>query len=64
MSTLGELQGKTDLVTGAVVTTGIPAPLWMAWLDGASKVVALVYSIVGVIWLIKQITRSSNAGDK
>jgi hypothetical protein len=55
---------QTDILTSAVVTTGIPAPLWMTWLDGASKVIALVYSILGVIWLIKQIGRSSKTNEK
>jgi hypothetical protein len=64
MSTLGEPQGKADLVTGAIATTAVPAPFWMVWLDGAGKVVALVYSILGVISLIKQIRRSSKSGEK
>jgi hypothetical protein len=52
---------RTDILTSAVVTTGIPAPLWMTWLDGASKVIAIVYSILGVVWLIKQITRKPSS---
>ena len=64
MSTFGELQGKTDFVTGAIATTAVLAPWWVMWLDGTSKVVALIYSILGVIWLIKQIRRPSKPGEK
>jgi hypothetical protein len=58
------MSDRTDLLTSVDVTTGIPAPLWMTSLDGASKIIALVYSILGVIWLAKQIRRSSKTNEK
>jgi hypothetical protein len=43
------------VLTSAVVSSAIPAPLWMSWLDGTSKVIGIAYAILGVIYLIKQI---------
>lgn len=50
-----------DKVTHAVATTGVAggltAPWWMPSLDQATKIAALAYSILGIIWLIRKIVR-------
>ena len=49
------LQKHSDMLTGIVATTAVPAPLWTNWLDGTAKLAALAYSVLGIIWLMKQI---------
>lgn len=53
------LQKHSDTLTGIVATTAVPAPLWTGWLDGTAKLAALAYSVLGIVWLIKQIFKPS-----
>lgn len=51
------LQGKTDLFTSIVASAGIPAPLpfFFSFLDETGKVVAVIYSVLGVIYMAKKL---------
>lgn len=44
-----------DTVTHLIAATGVPAPLVISWLDPASKIAAIAYSLLGIVWLIKQL---------
>jgi hypothetical protein len=54
-----------ERITHAVATTGVAsatAPWWLPSLDQISKVIALIYSILGIVWLVRQITKSFSNG--
>lgn len=50
-----DAQSKADTVTHIIAASAVPAPLYASWLDQTGKVAALIYSILGIIWLVKQI---------
>jgi hypothetical protein len=47
-----------DLATSIVATTAVTSPLWVPSLDEAAKVAALVYSMLGAVWLVTQMIRA------
>ena len=53
------IQGKTDVITAFVATSGTAAPVWMSWIDGTAKLAALAYSVLGAIWIIKKLLENS-----
>lgn len=42
--------------TTAVAASAVTSPIWLPWLQTASEVAAIVAPILGLIWLIVQIT--------
>lgn len=53
-----------DKITTAVAAAGLPgvtAPWWPPSLDQMTKVAALVYSLLGIIWLFRQILAKPKA---
>lgn len=51
------IQNKTDWITGWIATAGLPAPLFTSFLDGTAKIAALIYSILGAIYMVKQLRK-------
>lgn len=58
---MSDLQHRIDTVTAVVATSGVPAPVWMPYLDGTSKVIAIIYAIISMIWLLKRMTRAEHS---
>jgi hypothetical protein len=52
------LQAHKDAITSIVATTALTSPLWLPSLDVIAKVCAIVYSILGAVWLSTQIYRA------
>lgn len=47
-----------DKITTVIAATSIPAwtaPWWLPSLDHTTKVAALIYSLLGIVWLGKKI---------
>jgi hypothetical protein len=45
-----------EIATDAGAAAAVFSPLWLPWLHEVSEVAAMVVPILGVIWLILQIT--------
>ncbi|WP_085025252.1 hypothetical protein [Ensifer aridi] len=45
--------------TTAVAASAVATPVWLPWLYSASETAAVVAPILGVIWLLVQITSKS-----
>ncbi|MEY9719267.1 hypothetical protein ABIA22_001757 [Sinorhizobium fredii] len=45
--------------TTAVAASAVATPVWLPWLYSASESAAVVAPILGVVWLIVQITSKS-----
>ena len=52
MITSDNMDGR---VADVIATAGIPAPLVVSYLDETAKFAALVYSILGAIYMIKRL---------
>ncbi|RVH83132.1 hypothetical protein CN074_25150 [Sinorhizobium medicae] len=45
--------------TTAVAASAVATPVWLPWLFSASEVAAVIAPILGVVWLLVQITSKS-----
>lgn len=45
-----------DNTTAGVAASAVASPLWLPWLQSASEVAGVIAPILGVVWLVIQIT--------
>jgi hypothetical protein len=56
-----------EKITHAVAATGVASastPWWLPTLDQSAKVIALIYSVLGCIWLVKKIFGSGKSSEQ